>query len=86
MRPSDGFLTAQQMVQRYSGAADRDLTALDWYVAMGYFKLAVVAEGIHARFLQGKTVGEGFAHFGAAVPRLLAAALQSVGSLPARSG
>ena len=29
-------------------------------MAFGCFKLAVVLEGIHARFLQNKTVGEGF--------------------------
>jgi hypothetical protein len=47
-------------------------------VGFGYFKLAVVAEGIHARFLQGKTVGSGFSHFGAAVPALLDAALMTL--------
>ena len=75
MSPADGFLTADEMVARYGSASDRDVSALDWYVGFGYFKLAVVAEGIHARFLQGKTVGAGFAHFGAAVPVLLDLAL-----------
>ena len=74
MSPEDGFLTAEQMVARYAAASPRDLSNLDWYVGFGFFKLAVVAEGIHARFLQGKTVGEGFSHFGAAVPQLLDAA------------
>lgn len=73
-----GFSSAQQMVARYDAAADRDLGAISWYVGMGYFKLAVVAEGIHARYLQGKTVGEGFAHFGPAVPDLLARALTAL--------
>ena len=75
MSPEDGFLTAEQMVARYAASSPRDLSNLDWYVGFGFFKLAVVAEGIHARFLQGKTVGEGFSHFGAAVPQLLDAAL-----------
>jgi len=78
MSPGDGFLTAEQMVARYDDASHRDLADLDWYVGFGYFKLAVVAEGIHHRFLQGKTVGAGFDHFGSAVPRLLEAALQSL--------
>ena len=34
-----------------------DVSRLDWYVAMAYLKLAVVLEGIHFRFTQGKTVG-----------------------------
>ncbi|PZS27252.1 MAG: acyl-CoA dehydrogenase [Pseudonocardiales bacterium] len=78
MSPDDGFLTPQEMVERYAGGSTRSLAALDWYVGLGYFKLAVVAEGIHRRYLQGKTVGTGFDHFGAAVPRLLDAALQSL--------
>jgi len=76
MRPDQGFLTADEMVDRYAARSPRRLDALDWYVGFGYFKLAVVAEGIHHRYLAGKTVGEGFDHFGAAVPLLLGAALQ----------
>jgi aminoglycoside phosphotransferase (APT) family kinase protein len=78
MNPADGFLTPAQMVAQYAAGSTRDLIDLDWYVGFGYFKLAVVAEGIHARFLQGKTVGAGFDHFGPAVPRLLTAALTSL--------
>jgi len=82
MRPDEGWLTAAELVDRYRAGSDRDLDHLDWYVGFGYFKLAVIAEGIHHRFLQGKTVGEGFSHFGAAVPLLLGAAVASVANLP----
>jgi aminoglycoside phosphotransferase (APT) family kinase protein len=75
MSPADGFPTADEMVARYAAHSDRDLRDLDWYVAFGYFKLAVISEGIHNRYLQGKTVGEGFSHFGNSVPRLLDTAL-----------
>jgi aminoglycoside phosphotransferase (APT) family kinase protein len=78
MSPDDGFLSPAEMVARYAAGSPRDLADLAWYVGFGYFKLAVVAEGIHARYLQGKTVGAGFDHFGAAVPRLLGAALASL--------
>jgi aminoglycoside phosphotransferase (APT) family kinase protein len=78
MRPDRGFLTSEQMIARYAGRSPRDLTELNWYVGFGYFKLAVVAEGIHHRYLAGKTVGEGFDHFGAAVPVLLEAALRAL--------
>ncbi len=59
------------MVERYAAGSTRDLAALPWYVAFGWFKLAVIAEGIHARYLQGKTVGDGFSSVGVYVPRLL---------------
>jgi aminoglycoside phosphotransferase (APT) family kinase protein len=78
MSPDDGFLTAEEMVGHYAAGSARSLADLDWYVGFGYFKLAAVAEGIHHRYLQGKTVGSGFDHFGAAVPGLLDAALQSL--------
>jgi aminoglycoside phosphotransferase (APT) family kinase protein len=78
MLPERGFLTACQMIERYAARSPRDLTRLNWYVGFGYFKLAVVAEGIHHRYLAGKTIGEGFDHFGAAVPLLLAAALHAL--------
>ncbi len=79
MTPERGFLTSDAMVERYAAASSRDLGRFDWYVGLGYFKLAVVAEGIHHRYLAGKTVGEGFDHFGPAVPSLLELALERLG-------
>jgi len=78
MSPADGFLSPDDMVARYVAGSTRDTTHLAWYVGFGYFKLAVVAEGIHNRYLKGKTVGEGFSYFGDAVPKLLDAALQAL--------
>ncbi len=37
-----------------------------------HYKLAVVLEGIHARYLQHQTVGEGLEQEGLAVPALIA--------------
>jgi aminoglycoside phosphotransferase (APT) family kinase protein len=75
MSPDNGFLSADQMAARYAEKAGRDLARLDWYIAFGYYKLAVISEGIHYRYLQGKTVGEGFSQMGDRVPQLLDAAL-----------
>ncbi len=76
MSADAGFLTADALVARYAAGSDRDLSALPWYVAFAWFKLAVIAEGIHARYLQGKTVGDGFGGVGVFVPRLLDASRQ----------
>jgi len=75
MSPDNGFLSAEQMAARYADGAGRDLSQLDWYIAFGYYKLAVISEGIHYRYLQGKTVGEGFSQMGDRVPQLLDTAL-----------
>ncbi|HEU5270805.1 MAG TPA: phosphotransferase family protein [Jatrophihabitans sp.] len=69
-----GFLSPQQLLDRYAERTGRALAGLDWYVGFGYFKLAVIAAGIHARYLQGKTVGSGFETFGRLRDTMLAAA------------
>ncbi|MHA3704973.1 phosphotransferase family protein [Jatrophihabitans sp. YIM 134969] len=76
MRSEDGFLTGDELAALYGERSGRVVDP--WYVAFGYFKLAVISEGIHARFLQGKTVGEGFAHMGERVPPLLHSALEEL--------
>ena len=39
----------------------RDVAAIDFYQVLALYKLAIISEGIYARYLQGKTLGEGFA-------------------------
>jgi aminoglycoside phosphotransferase (APT) family kinase protein len=74
-----GFLSPQEMTGRYAAASGIDAGALDWHIAFGYFKLGVIAAGIHARFLQGLTVGDGFEVFGALREETLAAAATKLG-------
>ncbi|MBO0892722.1 MAG: phosphotransferase family protein, partial [Acidothermales bacterium] len=62
-----GFPPASELAERYAARTGTDLTDLPWYIAFGHFKLAVIAEGIHYRNLQGKTVGPGFDTIGEAV-------------------
>jgi len=66
-----GFLTRREFAERYAELSGAQLADLDYYMAFGCFKLAVVLEGIHARFLQHATVGEGFDHIGDGVPLLV---------------
>jgi hypothetical protein len=58
------------------GRTRRDISRIGCFMAFGYVKLAVVLEGIHARYLQHQTVGEGFEQEGQAVPTLAARAHQ----------
>ena len=71
----DRLPAADRIAEHYARVSGRDLGRLDFYRALGYFKIAVIAEGIHARHVQGHTVGEGFETVGGAVPALAAAGL-----------
>lgn len=75
-----GFLSARELAERYAELTGRSLDNLAFYRALGYFKIAVIAEGIHQRFLAGETVGEGFDTVGQAVPTLLDAGLDTLGA------
>jgi aminoglycoside phosphotransferase (APT) family kinase protein len=66
-----GFATVAQFAARYAELTGRDVSNIGYYMAFGCFKLAVVLEGINARFLQHKTVGEGFEREGPTVPVLI---------------
>jgi aminoglycoside phosphotransferase (APT) family kinase protein len=65
--PGSGFPTGDELIARYATRRDVNLGRLPWYHAFGFFKLAVISEGIHYRYSQGQTVGDGFAHMGDAV-------------------
>jgi aminoglycoside phosphotransferase (APT) family kinase protein len=66
-----GFFTRREFTERYAELTGFDLGDIDFYVAFACFKLAVILEGIHARYLQKATVGEGFDQIGDAVPVLV---------------
>jgi aminoglycoside phosphotransferase (APT) family kinase protein len=70
-----GSLTAEEIRERYAVGSGRDLGHLGFHLGLAYFKLAVILEGIHYRYTQGQTVGEGFASIGSAVAPLVAAGL-----------
>ena len=70
-----GFLSRDEIVERYARVSGRSVDSLDWYVAFASYKLAIIVEGINARFQMGKTLGEGFDSMGAMVSGLINGAL-----------
>jgi aminoglycoside phosphotransferase (APT) family kinase protein len=57
-RPNDptgieGFPTYAELLDRYADRTGRDLSEIDYYVAFGSFRLAVISEGVYARYLHG---------------------------------
>ncbi|MET9345721.1 phosphotransferase family protein [Streptomyces termitum] len=63
-----GHPAAAELVERYAARSGRDVSALSWYTAFAWFKLAVILEGIHYRYTLGQTVGAGFDRIGELVP------------------
>jgi hypothetical protein len=49
-------------------------------MGLAYFKLAVILEGIHYRYLKGQTVGEGFDRIGEGFDLIVAAGLAELES------
>jgi len=77
-----GFIGIDEVVERYATRSGRSIDHLDFYVVFALYKLAVILEGINARFLMGKTLGEGFDEMGLAVVALADAALERAAQSP----
>ncbi|MFE9403113.1 phosphotransferase family protein [Streptomyces sp. NPDC006530] len=63
-----GHPSPAELIERYAARSGRDTSALSWYTAFAWFKLAVILEGIHYRYTLGQTVGAGFDRIGELVP------------------
>ena len=48
-----GFPTFADVVARYADRTGRDVSEIDYYVAFSSFRLAVISEGVYARYLHG---------------------------------
>lgn len=76
--PAYGFPPTSELFERYARRSGTDLSQMDWYVAFGFFKCAVILEGIHYRYTHNQTVGVGFEHIGALVPALVSQGLETL--------
>ncbi|MFJ8078612.1 phosphotransferase family protein [Streptomyces sp. NPDC096176] len=63
-----GHPSPAELIERYAERSGRDTSAISWYTAFAWFKLAVILEGIHYRYTLGQTVGAGFDQIGDLVP------------------
>ena len=54
-----GFLSYDDVVARYAARTGRDVSAIDYYVAFGAFRLAVISEGVYARYMNGAMGAQG---------------------------
>ena len=67
-----GFASREEVRARYAGASGRDLSEIDFYVALACWKLAIVLQGVYARYAAGQygESDEGFEQFAKIVERL----------------
>jgi aminoglycoside phosphotransferase (APT) family kinase protein len=71
-----GFPTRAEVRERYADLSGRDLSEIDFYVALGWWKLAIILQGVYARSVAGQygKPDEGIEQFAAIVEQLANAA------------
>ena len=77
---ADGFPSYAELLERYATRTGRDLSGIDYYVAFSCWRLAVISEGVYARYLHG-AMGEqdvDITQFKVGVDALAARALAAV--------
>jgi aminoglycoside phosphotransferase (APT) family kinase protein len=70
------FPTRAELIANYARLSGRSVEHIEFYRVLAAYKLAVIVEGIHARFLAGETVGEGFEGYGERAELLVEHAMQ----------
>jgi aminoglycoside phosphotransferase (APT) family kinase protein len=75
-----GFPSREDVRKLYAEVSGRDLSQIDFYIALGLWKLAIILEGVFARYSAGQygEPDESSKAFGATVERLAEAALEAV--------
>jgi aminoglycoside phosphotransferase (APT) family kinase protein len=71
-----GFPRRADLTERYAARSGRDLSDVDFYVALGLWKVAVILEGVYARYASGAygETDDSYRQFEAVIPRLAEAA------------
>src|SRR3954464_4411120 len=79
-----GFPKRDEVRDRYAERSGRDLSQIDFFIALGYWKLAIILEGVYARYASGQygQTDEGFQEFAKIVERLAGAADEAANRLP----
>lgn len=72
-----GYLSREEVLARYAQRSGRDVSDIDFHLALAFFKLAVILEGIHFRHSHGQTLGAGFDGIGDLIEPLVQAGLRA---------
>ena len=71
-----GFMTRQELVDRYAEKSGRDVHNINFYHALGLFRLTVIIAQIYIRYQRGQTQDARFAAMEFMIPLLAKAALE----------
>jgi aminoglycoside phosphotransferase (APT) family kinase protein len=74
-----GWLTRDEIVERYAARSGRDVSAIQFYETFALFKIAVVIQQIYVRYVRGQTDDPRFANFGERVAYLARHAAHTIG-------
>jgi aminoglycoside phosphotransferase (APT) family kinase protein len=79
-----GFPKRDDVRDRYAEKSGRDLGQIDFFIALGYWKLAIILEGVYARYASGQygKTDDAFQEFEKIVERLAGAADEAANRLP----
>jgi aminoglycoside phosphotransferase (APT) family kinase protein len=73
-----GTPTRAQIVERYAQSSGRDMHDIVFYYAAGLFKVAVIVQQLHARYVSGRTTDPRYANLAEGVRALCGLAWQSI--------
>lgn len=54
----DGFMKPNELLEFYSAQSGRSVEHIDYYVSLGYWKLACILQGVHKRYSSGARAGD----------------------------
>ena len=80
---TEGFLRRREVLDAYAADSGRDISHIDYYIALGVWKLACIVEGVYARYVGGAmgSDGGGFEGFKHQVEHCARQAAEAVGRL-----
>ena len=82
---ADGYLTIDEVTERYAKASGKDLSSLSYYVAFQFWRLAAIIEGVRVRFTAGamgdKDIGDELRGFKLRIDGLLQASASTLESI-----
>jgi aminoglycoside phosphotransferase (APT) family kinase protein len=68
------FMTLDELVQRYAQKSGRSVDHVNFYHALGLFRMTVIIAQIYIRYTRGQTQDERFAAFEQMIPLMARAA------------